>query len=63
MKKQFGYSIDQMAAKYFPRPIEFAEAKDTFGEGGKPMDLLKKLDLGVPDVMAASEKTMGRKQD
>jgi len=61
MKKQFGYSIDQMAAKYFPKPIEFAEVKDTFGEGGKPMGSPEKQSLGVPYIMATAEKAIGRK--
>lgn len=56
-----GDSIAQVAAKHFPIPIEFVGTKDTFGESGKPEDLLKKYGLDVPDIIAASEKVLSRK--
>jgi transketolase len=56
-----GDSIAQVAAKNFPVPIEFVGTKDTFGESGKPMELLKKYGLDVPDIIAAAEKAISRK--
>ena len=56
-----GDSIAQVAAKHFPIPIEYVGTKDTFGESGKPMDLLKKYGLDIPDLVAAAEKVMTRK--
>lgn len=56
-----GDSIAQVAAKHLPIPIEYIGTKDTFGESGKPMDLLKKYGLDVPDIVAAAEKVMARK--
>jgi transketolase len=56
-----GDSIAQVAAKHFPIPIEYIGTKDTFGESGKPMDLLKKYGLDVPDIVAAAEKVIARK--
>ena len=56
-----GDSIAQVAAKYFPVPIEFVGTNDTFGESGKPMDLLKKYGLDTPDIVVAAEKTISRK--
>ena len=56
-----GDSIAQVAAKNFPIPIEMVGTKDTFGESGKPMDLLKKYGLDVVDIVAAAEKVMSRK--
>jgi transketolase len=35
--------------------------KDTFGESGKPVELLKKYGLDVADIVAAAEKVMSRK--
>ena len=56
-----GDSIAQIAAKHFPIPIEYVGTKDTFGESGKPMDLLKKYGLDTPDVLNAAQKVLGRK--
>ena len=56
-----GDSIAQTAAKNFPVPIEFVGTKDTFGESGKPTELLKKYGLDVPDIISAAEKVMARK--
>ena len=56
-----GDSIAQVAAKNFPIPIEFVGTKDTFGESGKPMDLLKKYGLTPSDIVAAAEKVIARK--
>jgi transketolase len=56
-----GDSIAQVAAKNFPIPIEYVGTKDTFGESGKPMDLLKKYGLDTPDIVAAAIKVMDRK--
>ena len=56
-----GDSIAQVAAKHFPVPIEYVGTKDTFGESGKPMDLLKKYGLDAPDIVAAAEKVISRK--
>ena len=56
-----GDAIAQVAAKNFPIPIEYVGTKDTFGESGTPDQLLKKYGLDVPDIIAAAEKVMGRK--
>lgn len=56
-----GDSIAQVAAKNFPIPIEYVGTKDTFGESGKPIDLLKKYGLDTPDIVAAVENVMSRK--
>ena len=56
-----GDSIAQVAARNHPIPIEYIGTKDTFGESGKPTDLLKKYGLDTPDIVAAAEKAMARK--
>ena len=56
-----GDAVAQVAAKNFPIPIEYVGTKDTFGESGTPAELLKKYGLDVPDIIAAAEKVMGRK--
>ncbi|MEN9549304.1 MAG: hypothetical protein RIR12_1895 [Bacteroidota bacterium] len=56
-----GDAIAQVASKNFPIPIEYIGTKDTFGESGKPMELLKKYGLDVSDIVTAAEKVMARK--
>jgi len=56
-----GDSIAQVAARNCPTPIEYVGVKDSFGESGKPAELLKKYGLDVPDIIAAAEKAMARK--
>ena len=57
-----GDSISQAAASQFPIPIELIGTKDTFGESGKPAELLVKYGLDTPNIVAAAEKVMGRKK-
>ncbi len=56
-----GDAISQVAAKHFPVPIEYIGTKDTFGESGTPMELLKKYGLDASNIVAAAEKVMKRK--
>ena len=56
-----GDSIAQVAATYLPIPIEFIGTKDTFGESGKPTELLTKYGLDTPNIIAAVEKVIARK--
>ena len=58
-----GDTIAQCAAKNFPVPIEYVGTKDTFGESGTPKDLLKKYGMDIPDIVAAAEKVIKRKQN
>lgn len=58
-----GDSIAQVAAKKLPVPIEFIGTKDTFGESGKPLELLKKYGLDTPFIVAAAEKAIARKSN
>jgi len=56
-----GDCVGQVAAKNFPIPIEYVGTKDTFGESGTPEQLLKKYGLDSPDIVAAAEKALARK--
>lgn len=56
-----GDSIAQVAAKSFPIPIEYVGTKDTFGESGKPAELLTKYGLDAPNIVEAVEKVLSRK--
>jgi transketolase len=56
-----GDSIAQIAAKEYPVPQEFIGTKDTFGESGKPAELLVKYGLDAENIAAASERAIARK--
>jgi transketolase len=56
-----GDSIAQLASKNLPIPIEFVGTNDTFGESGTPAQLLTKYGLDAPNIVAAAEKVLGRK--
>ncbi len=56
-----GDAIAQVAAKHFPIPIEYIGTNDTFGESGKPTELLTKYGLDTPFIIEAVEKVKGRK--
>ena len=57
-----GDSIAQVAAKNWPVPIEYIGTNDTFGESGKPSELLVKYGLDAEHIVAAAEKVMARKK-
>jgi transketolase len=56
-----GDAVAQVAARHLPIPIEYIGTRDTFGESGKPLELLKKYGLDAPDIVAAAEKVIKRK--
>jgi transketolase len=56
-----GDSIAQTAARHHPVPIEMVGTKDTFGESGKPAELLKKYGLEADDIVSAARKALARK--
>lgn len=56
-----GDAIAQVAAKHIPVPIEYIGTQDTFGESGKPTELLTKYGLDTPYIVSAVEKVMSRK--
>ena len=57
-----GDSIAQVASKNFPIPIEYIGTNDTFGESGKPAELLVKYGLDAAHIVAAAEKAISRKK-
>lgn len=57
-----GELIAHTAASNWPVPQEFVGTQDTFGESGKPEELLAKYGLDTPDIVAAAEKVLARKQ-
>jgi transketolase len=56
-----GDSIAQTAVRNCPVPQEFIGTNDTFGESGKPAELLKKYGLDTPQIVEAAKKAIARK--
>ncbi|HMP99044.1 MAG TPA: transketolase C-terminal domain-containing protein [Cyclobacteriaceae bacterium] len=56
-----GDSIAQVLGRHFPAPQEFVAVNDSFGESGKPVELLNKYGLSPEAIAAAAEKAMARK--
>ena len=56
-----GGSIAQLASQNQPVPLEFVGVNDSFGESGKPVDLMNKYGLGVSDIIAAAKNAIHRK--
>lgn len=57
-----GDSIAQIASRKWPVPIEYVGTNDTFGESGKPAELLVKYGLDAAHIVAAAEKALARKK-
>ncbi|MFZ9661280.1 MAG: transketolase family protein [Chitinophagaceae bacterium] len=57
-----GDSISQTIVRNHPVPVEMIGTEDTFGESGKPLELLTKYGLDVPHIIAAVEKVISRKK-
>lgn len=56
-----GDSIAQILAQKQPTHQEFVAVNDSFGESGKPDQLLDKYGLGVQDVVSAVKRVLQRK--
>jgi transketolase len=56
-----GDSIAQVLSRNMPLPMEMIAVQDSFGESGKPTDLLKKYGLSTENIVAACEKVIARK--
>lgn len=57
-----GDSVANVAARNYPVPHEYVAVMDTFGESGKPTDLLAKYGLTPGNIIAAVEKVLARKK-
>lgn len=61
MNGGLGDSVAQLLSRNLPTPIEMVAVNDSFGESGKPEELLVKYHLDTPDVVAAAERAIARK--
>lgn len=56
-----GESIARILSTNQPTPQEFVAMKGTFGESGKPVELMEKYGLTAKDIVAAAEAVIKRK--
>jgi transketolase len=56
-----GDSIAQLLSSQNPTPIEMIGVNDSFGESGKPMQLMEKYGLTAANIITACEKVIARK--
>jgi transketolase len=61
MNGGLGDSVAQTLSKHLPTPVEMVAVQDSFGESGKPTDLLKKYGLSTENIVKASEAVLKRK--
>ncbi len=61
MNGGMGDSICQLLSRNHPAPVEMVAVNDSFGESGKPSELLDKYGLGIQDVVAAAHRAIARK--
>jgi len=61
MNGGLGDSIAQLLSRKMPAPIEMVAVNDTFGESGKPAELLTKYGIDTNDVVSSVETVLKRK--
>lgn len=61
MNGGLGESVAQTLVRNTPYPMEMVAVNDSFGESGKPEELLDKYGLSTQDIVNAAQKVIGRK--
>lgn len=61
MNGGLGDSIAQVLARFNPTPMEMVAVNDTFGESGKPEELLTKYGVDTSNIVEAALKVLNRK--
>jgi transketolase len=57
-----GSAVAEVLAVNYPVPVEMVAVHDSFGESGKPEELLKKYHLKDTDIVNAVKKVLERKK-
>ena len=57
-----GSTVAEVVAQECPAPMEFVAVNDSFGESGKPEELLTKYGLDEAHIVKAAEKAISRKK-
>lgn len=62
MNGGLGESVSGTLMRHFPVPQEFVAVNDSFGESGKPHELMAKYGIDTPNVIEAALKAVERKK-
>ena len=57
-----GSAVAEVLAKNLPVPMEFIGMPDSFGESGKPKELLKKFGMDSESIVVAAKKVIRRRK-
>jgi transketolase len=55
-----GSAVAEVLAKNYPVPIEFVGVQDSFGQSGKPSELIEHYGMGVESIKKAVKKVLER---
>lgn len=61
MNGGLGDSVCQLLARKMPSPVEMVAVNDSFGESGKPNELMTKYGIDTVNIIEAAERVMKRK--
>jgi transketolase len=56
-----GSAVAELLAREQPTPIEYIGLADTFGESGKPDELIERYGMGENNIIAAVKRVVRRK--
>jgi transketolase len=56
-----GDAIAQVLSRHYPTPIEMVGVNDSFGESGKPEELMEKYGLNTAAIVKSAERVLSRK--
>lgn len=56
-----GDAVAHVLAMHQPTPMEMVAVQDTFGESGKPDELMRKYGIDTPDVVQAAKRALAKK--
>ena len=57
-----GDSVAQLLVRELPAPQEYVAVDDSFGESGKPAQLMEKYGLNAEAIIIAVQKVLARKK-
>jgi len=61
MNGGLGDSVAQLLGRKLPTAIEMVAVNDSFGESGKPLELLEKYGLSTDSIVDVAQRAIGRK--
>lgn len=62
MNGGLGGSVAQVLSRFHPAPVEMVAVNDSFGESGKPLELLEKYGLNTGAIVSAAQRAISRKK-